>query len=154
MNLDDKEPGMYAPLMKLGQLALSNVTEGIPRSDAEKLLKAVVKRADEINKNTDQHNCAVDCIVVFGSYLTPKDVLGDLDIGVEVRPLKRIGRLPGQSLSDFLSGVGSPRNRVLAALRLRKPRQISLHELDEVISLDTPYQVVLGELPERYVKHA
>lgn len=150
MRLDEFAPDTYAPLPKLSQLALGNVSEGISRAEAERLLAAVIKKAEEINANPERHNCAVDCIVVFGSYLSKKEVLGDLDIGVDVRQLVKQKRQPGQSMRDYLFGAGSPTRQVFASLRLRKPKKISLHELEEVASLKTPFQVVFGELPLKY----
>jgi hypothetical protein len=39
------------------------------------------------------------------------------------------------------------RERTLRALRLRQPKKISLHELDEVVGSKTMYRVIFGSPP-------
>ena len=36
---------------------------------------------------------------------------------------------------------------MMAVMRLRRPNQVSIHELEEVLRLGTPYEVVFGTLP-------
>lgn len=145
ISLDKSNPDLAIPEQKLAQLALAKLTGGIKRADAEILLTKILARATEINANPEKYICTVACLAVFGSYLTDKPILGDLDVGFEISLLERPTRRPDQSIRDFIRGVGSPRTTVIASLRLRNPKQISLHEMNEVISLKTPYKVVFGE---------
>jgi predicted nucleotidyltransferase len=148
------EPDLpYAPTNKLGQLALATVGKGITRAKADKLLKAILAKAQEINADPAAHGkCTVTCIAVFGSYLGTAPVLGDLDVAVEVdRPpptpeeASKLARMMG-------TGRTWPEQKVLLALRMRRPTQISIHSVSEVLDLDTPYKVVLGEIPAELLK--
>lgn len=130
----------FEPTTKLAQLALARISNGLPRSEAEQLLKSVVRKAEEINGLSESHGYTVTCLVVFGSYLSEKLVLGDLDIGV-ASSWKPVQSSPVGDWKSVLSA--SP----ISSLRLRKPNKISIHELTEVLELKTPFQVVYGELP-------
>ena len=77
---------------------------------------------------------------MFGSYLSEKLVLGDLDIGVAFS-WKPVQSSPVGDWKSVLSA--SP----ISSLGLRKPNKIRIHELTEVLELKTPFQVVYGELP-------
>jgi hypothetical protein len=137
--------GQYSGTKKLSQLANANIGGGITRKEAERLLAAVIKKANEINGDTE-FSASVECIVVFGSFLTDKEVLGDLDLGVHVREHRRSKQSARELFEMFREGR-SPQARVYAALRLRRPRKISVHQISEVLSLKTPYRVVFGSLP-------
>lgn len=152
MRPSDQEHEIYEPLQKLAQLALSHITEGITRTEAEKHLKSVVQKAQEINSNPEKYKCSVICLVVFGSYLTRKAVLGDLDIGVAIAEIAETPFDTAKFLDDLMHGVRSPTTKAKSSLRLRKPKQISIHDLREVIQMGTPYKIVLGDLPEEYKK--
>lgn len=111
------------------------------------MLERVVDQARLINSNPEKFFCEVVCLVVFGSYLTKKSVLGDLDIGVELREMRKSNRPRGGTAVRLMLSNASPSTKVKAALRLRKPKQISIHMLDEVLRLGTAYQLVYGVLP-------
>lgn len=140
----------YSVTNKLAQLALANATNGLLRVEAKKLLERVIERAIKINADPEKHRCQVDCIVVFGSFLGDKEVLGDLDIGAELRELRPAGgRVSIDEVRRFMRGAASPTTKVMSALRLQKPKQISIHRLEEVLRLGTPFRVVFGDLPRR-----
>ena len=142
------DAGAYSATPKLGQLALANISEGLPRAQADALLAQVLARAELINKHPEKHECAVIRVVVFGSYLTQKEILGDLDVGVELKELPRLrAHDEGTRYMAWIRGVASPSTKVRSLLRLRKPKQISIHDFDEVLRLETPYRVLLGERP-------
>ena len=142
------EQVLYWPTTKLGQLALANISNGLTRSTASQLLKRVIERAELINSDPEKHACQVVCLVVFGSYLTDKLVLGDLDIGVELREIRGPNeRLSIAELRKCMQGAASPTLKAMSALRLQKPKQISIHRLEEVLRIGTPYMIVFGELP-------
>lgn len=144
--LDAADSGLYRPTPKLGQLALASISNGLTRADAVKLLERVIERARVINSDPDKYACEVVCLVVFGSYLTDKSVLGDLDFGVELREISRKDRRrPAMGILELLRRA-SPTSKAMSALRLQKPKQISVHKLDEVICLGTAYEIVFGEM--------
>jgi len=137
--------GTYTGTAKFNQLAASKISEGLTRSAAEALLARVVSKARHINDHPEEFQARVDCIVVFGSYLGDKPVLGDLDLGVRVSEAPR-GDAGAAKLSRlrWLMTHQSPTGRVFSELRLRKPAVVSIHQLGEVLELGTPYRVVFG----------
>jgi hypothetical protein len=161
--IDEAEPvlqrmvssGFFAPAAdggfnrtkKFSQLAAAKISSGLSRPDAESLLQKVIAKANHINAHADDFGCRVDCIVVFGSYLTAAETLGDLDLGVSVKELARDRERLSVSELHRLMSQQSPTGRVFTELRLRKPKLISVHALREVLGLDTPYVVVFGETP-------
>ena len=112
------------------------------RHDAARLLKRVLARAAEVNADPMRFPYAVRRLVVFGSYLTDKEVLGDLDIGAEILPVRPASDLmkerPGWRLVHWA-------NRTHVALQVRKPKLVSIHGMHEVITLDTPVREVFED---------
>lgn len=147
--MDTGEPPeqLFLPTEKLSQLALASISGGIARKEADKLLQTVLLKIDEVNANPEEFPYVVECLVVFGSYLGTKPVLGDLDLGVELREPPRT-RAKGKPVEEMLRDHYSGWNKSAAALRLRKPKLISIHRLEEVVRLGTPYKVIWGHLPD------
>jgi hypothetical protein len=145
-----RDDGTFGRTQKFSQLAAASISEGLTRSAAETLLGRIVTKAHEINERVEEYEARVQCIVVFGSYLGDKPLLGDLDIGVDVAELPRVreGRLKFSELRQIMTHQ-TPSGRVFSELRLRKPKLISVHRLGEVIELSTPYKVVFGQLPAK-----
>lgn len=143
----------YVATRKLGQLALASISHGISRDEADTLLALIVEKAAWVNARPDAYENRIDCVVVFGSWLTDKRHLGDLDIGVALSELRdRSSRREGEGFDEWLKRGMAARNRALRALRLRQPKKISVHELDEVVRLGTPFKVVFGKLPDGPVR--
>lgn len=133
----------HLPTPKFQQLSLATVGPGIGRQEAENLLARIISKAEQINAAPDEFPCGVIAIGVFGSFLTDKAVLGDIDIAVDVAE-PRVPRDQG-SLSNANRAIEqsqSATRKTLAALRLRKPNLISIHTFEEVKHLGTPYKVV------------
>jgi len=136
----------YFATQKLGQLANASISKGITRQRAEVLLQDVIRAAEMINADPEKYPYQVTCLVVFGSFLTDKATLGDLDIGLLLRQTVFFtGSEFG--IEQRMKIDRSHYNRSRAALRLKKPKLVSLHELDEVVRIGTPYRLVFGELP-------
>ncbi len=149
-NVDERSSDCFVPTAKLGQLALANTSQGVSRADAEKLLQRVIDKVDLINSDPQKYECRVTCLVVFGSYLTDKAVLGDLDIGVDIQEIRGYQQSTHGNIRKLMMGGSTPRSRAMAVLRLRKPKQISVHQLEEVLRLVTPYRVVVGTISEEH----
>jgi hypothetical protein len=146
------EGDRYIATRKLGQLALASISHGISRAEADTLLVSIVEKATWINARPNAYEHRIDCVAVFGSWLTDKPHLGDLDIGVALSELPgRSSRRKGESFDEWLRRGMAARNRALRGLRLRQPKKISVHGLDEVVRLETPFKVVFGELPQKVV---
>lgn len=145
------KPGLYALTGKFAQLCLAKISHGLPREEADTLLSKIVRKAEQHNAFVTADDCYVECVVVFGSYVTTnKPVLGDLDIGVALsEPKNRCQWLPTESSLVWSRRLHAPYRRAEAALRLRQPDKISIHQWAEVVRLMTPYQVVFGTPPTR-----
>jgi predicted nucleotidyltransferase len=59
------------------------------RSKADELLAMLLARVEKVNRDP-QYLFGVSKLAVFGSYLTAKEKLGDLDIAVEIGPKNRV----------------------------------------------------------------
>ena len=143
------QAGRYLATPKLAQLALAKISHGVSRDEANALLVRIVEKAASVNARQDEYEHRIICVVVFGSYLTDKALLGDLDIGVALEELPGpSGRRDGEDFHAWQHRGLAARNRTTRALRLRQPKKISVHALDEVRRLNTPFNVVFGALPE------
>ncbi|WP_342616566.1 hypothetical protein [Rhodoferax sp. GW822-FHT02A01] len=142
------DKSMFQPTKKMAQLALAKVTNGISRHQADQFLIEVLQKAHLINSDPDTYQFHVGCIVVFGSYLGDKDILGDLDLGVSLTSVAKKREEDNRWTLERIRESISREKRVMSHLRLRRPAFISLHGLSEVLSLETPYRVVFGTLPE------
>lgn len=128
---------------------------GITRTTAEKLLAELPKRAEAINADP-QYLFGISRIEVFGSYLTEKAKLGDIDIAVQFSPKNRNpqehwqlcqeqGAKEGPADSSFLGQLVWAQNKVLRALRA-KHYAFSLHSYDELEFLKKEHQATGREL--------
>lgn len=138
--------GLFTGTSKLNQLALASVGKGLTRMEADQLLAKVIQAAKKVNAEPTIYPYGVSCIAVFGSYLSDKAILGDLDVGVALGP----DRNPYPRSTRWQEAVRfdvSNQNKTFAALRLRKPKLISIHDLKEVESLGTPFKIVFGVGP-------
>lgn len=131
------------PTELLRRLAVASVSHGLPRADAERLLERVVRKAREINADPTVHCGRIVRIAVFGSYLSDKPVLGDLDLAIEVLELLALKERRRRILKEIR--LAGPTQRIMSALRLRKPQLISTHTYKELLSLETPFRVVFEE---------
>lgn len=103
----DAEPGSEFQTMKsLTQLAQASVTKGISRAESRELVKAICAKAEELKADPATYPYAPACLVAFGSYLTDAPILGDVDIGVELR---RARDLTEKELDDMVSAWRSGR---------------------------------------------
>ena len=110
-----EQPGqLFLPTEKLSQLALASISGGIAREEADKLLRTVLLKIDEINANPEEFPYAVECLVIFGSYLGTKPVLGDLDLGVELREPPRT-RAKGKPVEEMVKDHYAGWNKTAAA---------------------------------------
>lgn len=112
---------------------------GLTRAKADEIISALTERAKLINKDP-QFLFGVRRIAIFGSYLTEKQKLGDLDVAVswarkhkdpkEHRRLCDIQRNQ-EGPGDFFGSLAWPETKVRRALRGRN-RAISIHAYEEL----------------------
>lgn len=130
----------------------------LSRKKAEELIKGVIERAKQINASPDcEFIHRVTKIAVFGSYLTGKDKLGDIDIAVEIegrwvgipgmdgiklRKMKDIiCENDGKVFSWDVAQQNYPYNKVFLTLKKRSTG-ISLHDYLEIKLNDFPHKIV------------
>lgn len=122
----------------------------ISRSEAERLLKEVLRAVDEINSD-EVYAYDVTHLAVFGSYLTETDTLGDLDIAYELQPRwtpetaeevsqRSITAFPPPKSADWMRRLGWPEEVVLKRIAVNK--RVSLEKLSSVVSLGFPYRLL------------
>lgn len=139
----------YMPTTKFSQLALAQISEGLNRAQADQFVQAVIEKAKAINADPTQYPCAVQCVAIFGSYLGNKCTLGDLDVAVQLgRPRWPEGTTKSDIWRMIQGRKQSPSVKSLVALRLRKPKYLSIHTMEEMLGLGTPYKVIFGQLGE------
>lgn len=117
----------------------------ITREKANQLLKELIERAIAINAN-EAYACYIERLSVFGSYLSDKRLLGDLDVFFKITrkcegdeyTKKRDQRIKlafrsGRVFPNFIEQLYWPEREVLLALKTRK-KGLSLHDeaVDEV----------------------
>ena len=130
------------------RLGIATATPPISREKANQLLDELIHRAKAINANSELIYF-VESIKVFGSYLSDKETLGDLDIGIKLgrnyehdqfheQNQLRIdqAKTKGRQFSNICDELGWPYREVMLMLKARQ-RGLSLHdeEIDEVLKI-------------------
>jgi len=156
------ETGYWGITLNGAQLAAATAAKPISRKTAERLLKELLSRVEQINKSSE-YLFRVSCVAVFGSYLKEVDVLSDLDIGYCLEPKaadssehQRLCKQQSNSEQDNGRRFGNmvekiywPNIKVIQALRGRA-RSVSMEPLDGLIQQMPPdfrYKIIHGELP-------
>lgn len=133
-------------------------TLNISRKTADRIVSEVVERAKEINASPyPKFMHFVKKIAVFGSYLTDKEKLGDVDIAVlferreefESGDSEKDGleciRIHNKNVYDFFEVLYFPERIVKQTLR-NKSKSLSIHEYDELERMakkwDTKHKVI------------
>jgi len=73
---------LYETTLKGNQLAGANLRP-ISRATAERTLRAFMQRVGAVNSNPDYLE-TITGVIVFGSFLSPSEELGDVDVGIEI----------------------------------------------------------------------
>jgi hypothetical protein len=124
------------------RFGIAKATTPITRAKANELLLDLIERAKSINENPE-FVFYVERIEVFGSYLTDKELLGDLDVGVKIERRYK-GRLftqhnqqriemaksGGRSFNNSTDQLNWPYLEVMLILKARK-RGLSVHDINE-----------------------
>lgn len=135
----------YAVAPSLERLAAASINNGIPRLEADRLVGLVLQKAIEIERNPDTYLYRVSRLAVFGSYLDDTPILGDIDLAFEVERVISRDRYDRQIHGgrDFYDARLKGLNRTRVALRLRRPEKISVHDFDEMLSLNATYRSLI-----------
>lgn len=122
----------YLCAVKFSRLGSAKIGPGLARPAAIVLLDLVIKQAKAINRAPDKYGVKVVKLAVFGSYLSKKEHLGDLDIGFELATTT-----PGVFWKTFVTNS----HRAMRSLQVKQKNLVSLHEMCELESLNTPFRL-------------
>lgn len=141
---------MYRVTIAGGALSLASAAAPISRATADRKVRELIGRALSINHD-DQYLYQVRRIVVFGSYLSNKPEINDVDLAVELEPrikdrellfeqiMKRSVKAEqgGRRFANMVERLYWPQTEVLLKLKSRS-RGISLHNTDDAVLDNTP----------------
>ncbi len=130
------------------QLCNARFIPRISREKAEALLQSFLARVASINER-DEFTHKVTGVRVFGSYLTDKADLGDIDLAVAIEARRKShvnesmerANQSGKTIRSFLDRITFGRSEVRTLLKGGSP-YLSIHEFDEVDELETPCKVL------------
>jgi hypothetical protein len=157
IDADERDGSRYCNTIKGNALALASAAKPIKRATANRLVEGFLARVREINAS-DTYVYRVAKAVVFGSYLSDREDLGDVDIAVKLVPTdadrdvhvhRRQLRISaacqqGRRFGNFLEELDWPREEVLRYLKNRS-RAISIHGADDRILSMTETRTIFEE---------
>lgn len=151
--------GEYKLTDKGQQLVRSSAAGTIKRKTAEAALSGLLKIAEQYNSDPDKI-LTVETIAVFGSFLSDKKDLGDLDVAVKHRDRDPNGdrgeiwdaytRRSGRTFSNIVDQLFWPSTELCQILKQRK-RTIAIQDWNAFLRLAEkagetfPYKVVFGD---------
>ena len=132
----------YLALTELGhRFTIARATQPMKRKTADRLLDGAIRAAKDINADGSMTHF-VEELYVFGSYLSDRHEIGDLDLGVKLG--RRLGRLTNEQWSNWCRDIGyasSARNIVamlfhsenLVLRRLKqRSKYVAIHPLSDL----------------------
>jgi len=153
----DEGYDLYETTLKGNQLAGANLRP-ISRATAEKTLQAFMQRVGAVNSNPDYLE-TITGVIVFGSFLSPSEELGDVDVGIELEreptgdevfmqlaeARRRLAQERGRRFRNLTEWVTWPTTEIWLFLKSRA-RQLSIHDFRELKRLP-PFRckILLGE---------
>lgn len=141
-------------------LANASAAPRIKRRTAERLVEDLMDRVNQVNAN-ERYVYRVSAVVVFGSFISDRGDLGDVDIAIELSPrisdqnaftkmcTSKIVEAyeEGRAFRNITDEVLWPRNEVRLFLRNRR-RGLSLRDIGELQALAEgrhfKYRILLG----------
>ena len=139
-----RRDGQWKPSEHIRELAHARIGAAMPRAKADGLLAAIVENARRMNElaPTEEGVHWVTKLAVFGSYLSEKKQLGDLDIAWATAPRE------GSTIwvAQCLVYGKDPMSKTRAMLRPRSP-YLKLTNYAEMLALGCPYRLVYEFAP-------
>lgn len=122
---------LYRKTEKALRLASSSLLKPIKREKADKLLATLLERVDIVKKE-DQYLLYVGYLSIFGSYITEKGELGDLDLIIELKRKEKFASdwlehtlsqasNSGKRFGSFFDRLGYSEKKVFDFLKKRSP---------------------------------
>lgn len=146
----------YKTTLLGNSLSLASAAKPLTRKTATRKLREFLDRVQEVNANS-YYLYKVKRVVLFGSYLTDRDRINDIDVAVEVvskyvleeqnqrnAERRREARIEGKHFSTFLDDMFWPESQVMKFLKGRS-RAISLHRTSDGILAQAEHQVIYRE---------
>lgn len=132
--IEEGKRGCYSRTRLGSSLAAATAAKPIKRATADSLLKMLIANAQHVN-DSDEFIDRVESLQVFGSYVRGAELLGDLDVYIDLQP-KDPGRpfpqailehayKSGRQFSSYTSKLSWHSTQVFLFLRQRK-RSISI----------------------------
>lgn len=135
--------GKWRPAERIRELANARIGATLPRAKADRLLETIVNNARRMNELAAAQDVFwVTKLAVFGSYLSDKEQLGDLDIAWSTVP--RTGTQAW--FAQCLASGKDPMSKTRAMLVPRSP-YVKLADFAELLALACPYRVVYEFAP-------
>lgn len=144
------------------RLSMATAAAPISKTKATGILNDLIERAKSINKNEDLV-FLVERIVVFGSYLSEKELLGDLDVGVKLtrryngsrftkhnQERIKLAKSGGRKFNNSTDELNWSFWEVMLMLKARK-RGLSIHDISEDEVFNVTETKVVYQFPE-YLK--
>ena len=141
-----KTKGFYKKTTYGNAFCLSTAAKPISRVTADKHLKQFMERVHNVNKDL-RFLYKVNWVRVFGSYLSDKEMINDVDLALEIDWKKNHPKVKGKKISEvalqhfidsnegsqnIINQLGWPEREVKKYLKSRS-RVISLHFDDKII---------------------
>jgi len=146
----------YETTVSGNALAMAKAGRPVSRVSAERILREFLNRVKLANERSELA-FSIESTVVFGSYLTDRTHLNDLDVAVELKSKEssdctferlrkaRLAASPGRRFASFLETLDWPKREVMMFLKNRS-RSISLCELKDLFEMpDFQYCVLIGD---------
>ena len=146
---DDTFPGhlRWRNTVAGNALAMASAAKPVRRATAEKKVTEFLERVRRVNEDA-YYLYKVTRVEVFGSYLTDREKLNDVDIAVELEPRYLDGdqqqayeqervqeaARQGRTFRHFTDAMAWPRTETLLFLKSRS-RTISLHDISDLIRM-------------------
>ncbi len=151
---DSRTEERWSTAPKGRTLALASAARPLRRTTAERKLREFLERVEDVNREK-RFLLKVTRVVVFGSYLSAKERINDIDLAVRLEP-KEADRerhhqlwqehveeafMGGRVFQNFVDQLAWPEKGVLLYLK-SKSRAISLHSFDDPVLEKTETKVI------------
>jgi len=154
---DEERSGWWKATSAGSRLAVATAAKPLLRPAVERKLQEFIDRIRQVNHD-EQFVFRVAKAVVFGSYLSAKARISDIDIGILLEPkekdrekwealkAKRIQKAheAGRTFHNIMDQVYWPEKEVLLFLKSRS-RSLSLHSMEELTRMTSEFRVLFEE---------
>ncbi|MBX2840492.1 MAG: nucleotidyltransferase domain-containing protein [Flammeovirgaceae bacterium] len=141
ISISRKSKTYFQTTIKGNSYAMATASKPIKRTTAKKLLEGFLERVHQVNSD-DYYLYRVMKVMLFGSYLSNKETISDIDIAILLEHKHKIkeftkldlerahqAKLKGRRFNNFVEEYAWAREEVLLFLKNRK-RSISIHIYD------------------------